>query len=327
MPRDASGNYTLPLADVVAGATIEASWANVTLADLAQAMTESLSREGDGGLTAPLALTDGTAVLPSLTFINETNTGLYRAGTGDVHVVIGGVSIMRYYTGGATPLAALTGDLTVSETFTSSKAATFQAVVNLYDSVNDKTATLANVDRTGTSTVELDNPDGPVSVISGGETFGFGPDGNLSIPATAIGGPEDVIRASVGDARYGRIHAEGVVRIEDIGTLASLVWGNGLSVNIGQTDVNGNPYYTLTLDNALPTQYIIHMTATIGGTGFGAGNAGFSKAFVTGWSGSGTSIEFKIYKTLNDSEFGVVKPVDLPTNSHVDVHITILDRD
>jgi hypothetical protein len=36
MPRDANGNYTLPLPDVIGGNPIEAdNWANPTLADIA----------------------------------------------------------------------------------------------------------------------------------------------------------------------------------------------------------------------------------------------------------------------------------------------------
>jgi len=78
MPRNVSGNYSLPLPPVVADTTIEADWANTTDDDLAQALTDSLDRAGRGGMTAPLKLVDGTEALPGLTFNSQSGTGVYR---------------------------------------------------------------------------------------------------------------------------------------------------------------------------------------------------------------------------------------------------------
>lgn len=51
MPRDISGNYTLPAGNpVVTGTTIASTWANTTLSDIATALTQSLSI--DGSVTA-----------------------------------------------------------------------------------------------------------------------------------------------------------------------------------------------------------------------------------------------------------------------------------
>ncbi|GAF72642.1 unnamed protein product, partial [marine sediment metagenome] len=52
MPRDGSGNYTLPSGNpVVSGTLITPSWANPTMSDLGNEMTDSLSRSGKGGMT------------------------------------------------------------------------------------------------------------------------------------------------------------------------------------------------------------------------------------------------------------------------------------
>jgi hypothetical protein len=67
---------------VVPNTTIESDWANDTLADLAQAMTDSTDRYGRGGLTAPLRLVDGTEPQPAWAFASETGTGMYKAGAG-----------------------------------------------------------------------------------------------------------------------------------------------------------------------------------------------------------------------------------------------------
>ena len=54
MPRDANGNYTLPPSNpVIAGTPITASWANPTMQDLGQEITNSLSRNGEGGMLVP----------------------------------------------------------------------------------------------------------------------------------------------------------------------------------------------------------------------------------------------------------------------------------
>jgi hypothetical protein len=46
MARNGSGTYTLPLANVVAGDTILASWANSTMTDIGTALTASLAKDG-----------------------------------------------------------------------------------------------------------------------------------------------------------------------------------------------------------------------------------------------------------------------------------------
>ena len=51
MPRDAGGNYTLPGGNpVVTGTVITSTWANPTMSDIANEITNSLSRNGQGGM-------------------------------------------------------------------------------------------------------------------------------------------------------------------------------------------------------------------------------------------------------------------------------------
>ena len=56
MPRDGAGNYTLPLADVVTGTTILASWANPTMADIKNALTASIAKDGQTQPSANLPM-------------------------------------------------------------------------------------------------------------------------------------------------------------------------------------------------------------------------------------------------------------------------------
>lgn len=103
MPRNGSGSYSLPAGNPVSSGTlIEASWANTTLSDLASAMTDSLARSGEGGMTGPLRAADGTVSTPSVSFVSETATGFYRAGATDVRFAMAGVDVATLTTAGVT---------------------------------------------------------------------------------------------------------------------------------------------------------------------------------------------------------------------------------
>jgi hypothetical protein len=89
MPRSATGIYTLPPPNpVVAFTTITSAWANTTLNDMAQALTDSLDRTGRGGMTVGFKIADGTAALPGLAFTNEPATGLFRSAPNVMSVAV-----------------------------------------------------------------------------------------------------------------------------------------------------------------------------------------------------------------------------------------------
>ena len=97
MPRDSNGNYTLPAGNpVVSGTTIDTGWANPTLSDVANELTNSLDRNGRGAMLAPFKFLDGTSGLPGITWTAEPSTGLYRAGASDMRVTVAGVPLIRW---------------------------------------------------------------------------------------------------------------------------------------------------------------------------------------------------------------------------------------
>lgn len=111
MARNGSGTYSLPAGNpVTTGTTITSSWANTTLSDLRDELTDSLSRSAKGGMLAQLKAYAGTVGAPGVSFSTETNSGLYRAGAGDLRVAIGGADVLQLESTGAT----VTGDLDVS---------------------------------------------------------------------------------------------------------------------------------------------------------------------------------------------------------------------
>jgi len=103
MPRNASGTYTLPAGNpVVSGTLIDSGWANTTLNDIGNEMTDSLSRSGEGGMLAPFRITDGLQATPGFAFSNEPSTGFYRAGTNEMWSVVGGTQITQFTATGMT---------------------------------------------------------------------------------------------------------------------------------------------------------------------------------------------------------------------------------
>jgi len=103
MPRNSSGVYTLPGGNpVTPGDVIEAEWANTTLEDVANELTNSLSRTGAGGMLAPFRIADGSVSGPGLSYLNETNTGLYRQSSGSTWMAVLGVNTAQFSTVGLT---------------------------------------------------------------------------------------------------------------------------------------------------------------------------------------------------------------------------------
>lgn len=101
MPRALSGTYSLAVGNpVVNGTTIDASWANNTLNDIANALTDSLSRSGNGGMSVPLQLVAGSAGAPSAVAPTDLTTGLYFPGTGQVALAVSGAAGLTLTTTG-----------------------------------------------------------------------------------------------------------------------------------------------------------------------------------------------------------------------------------
>ena len=96
MARDASGNYTLPLDSVVAGTSIDAEWANPTMDDVADAITDSLSRSGKGTMNVALQYAAGSSQSPGIGFTAEPSSGFYYFGTGDLRASVLGQPSLRF---------------------------------------------------------------------------------------------------------------------------------------------------------------------------------------------------------------------------------------
>jgi hypothetical protein len=122
MPRNVSGTYSLPLPPVVPNTVIQAAWANTTEDDIAQALTDSLDRNGRGGMTAPFRLINGSALQPAFAFSSETGTGVYLETPGVMAVAVMGAKVGQFsasgFSGNIFGNSTITGNLSVTGTAT-----------------------------------------------------------------------------------------------------------------------------------------------------------------------------------------------------------------
>lgn len=153
MSRNGSGSYTLPAAvnPVVDATTITITWANTTLDDIATALTDSLDRNGKGGMLAPLRCADGSVAAPAYSFTSDTDTGFYRIGANNVGLAIGGSKVLDI--NGTT--LALTGAATVSSTLQVTGDTTLSGAAHIVGAVTaDSTIASKKISATGAAGVE-----------------------------------------------------------------------------------------------------------------------------------------------------------------------------
>jgi len=87
MPRDLSGNYTLPAGNpVVTGTTIAATWANPTLSDIAYQLNQVVTRDGLLAATGPIRFVAGLIGAPGISFTASPSTGLFSPATDQVAI-------------------------------------------------------------------------------------------------------------------------------------------------------------------------------------------------------------------------------------------------
>ena len=108
MARDANGNFTNVAGVPVTGSTVISSTVfNNFAADIATAITESLSTEGDGGMNTAFQNQSGTVSAAGITWEAETNSGFYRVSAGVFAYAVGGVKVFGISASGIDATAGL----------------------------------------------------------------------------------------------------------------------------------------------------------------------------------------------------------------------------
>lgn len=85
MPRNSAGVYSLPEAPFVSNTPISSSATNSNNSDIADAMTDSLSRNGQGGMNALLGL-----ALSGFSYTSDPDTGMSRSAANTQVITVGG---------------------------------------------------------------------------------------------------------------------------------------------------------------------------------------------------------------------------------------------
>lgn len=173
MPRDTGGIYTLPGQTYVPGTIILSSDMNQKFADLTTAITQSLSRTGDGNMLAPMRVPSGSAANPTFSWSSDPQTGFFLNTPGDVRLVSAGAIIEQW---------------------------TLTAVsINRPLTVTGNTSITGNLSTTGNLTVDgnstLGNAPADTTTISGPTTV----NGNLQV---ALGGEELLLKPGTMDHAY-----------------------------------------------------------------------------------------------------------------------------
>lgn len=97
MSRNGTGTYLLPSGNPVTnGTTIDESWANPTMSDIAAALTGSLPRDGQAPMTGQLKIADGNAAAPGIAFNSEASTGFFRPSSNVLAFAAGGTEQGRF---------------------------------------------------------------------------------------------------------------------------------------------------------------------------------------------------------------------------------------
>lgn len=223
MPTNGAGTYTVPsgINPVVAGTIIQDTWANPTLTDVAQGITDRLDRNGRGAMLAQFKSIDGAVGGPGMSFGSELTSGWYRETTGTVSLALLGVKKLgmsaavfavvppaTFATGlSITGALALSGALTLGGLITSTAAEAFRIANSAgflggYDTANavqtgylqfnaassvDLFATNGSVLRLGTAAVERVRID-----VSGNVGIGGTPTAKLDV----IGAADTYIRVT-----------------------------------------------------------------------------------------------------------------------------------
>lgn len=141
MPRNISGNYTLPAGNpVVNGTVIDITWGNGTMNDIALQLNNVLTRDGILGPTAPVKFPSGTPAAPGITFSADTALGFYRAASNTLGFAAGGLAWATLNgTGNWVFTAASAGNTLTTPDITVTGTANLNGTTNIGDAASDVT--------------------------------------------------------------------------------------------------------------------------------------------------------------------------------------------
>lgn len=176
MPRNGSGNYSLPEAAFVPGTTISSSAVNSDFSDIASAITDSIAADGQTPIVGQLKQDSGTLTTPPWSFTGDTTAGLYLAATGEVGLVAAGFGLLVDSNGAtvatATPAAGGSG-YALNDTITLTGGTSLRAAILTVASLTGSAVASVTVTDAGLYSTQASNPaaQGSTSGSGSGATF------------------------------------------------------------------------------------------------------------------------------------------------------------
>lgn len=233
--RGAGGTYSLPAGNpVVSGTTITSTWANTTLSDMATGITDSLDRQGRGGMLAPLQCQSGSALAPGLTFSAEPTSGLYRQAAGDIRFSVTGTRVFSWATSGnasSVPLSITGRTTTTNLTVTGTSEA-----LTITPTTANATGLYSTGSYGGAGVYAGGGVDGGTGVIAvGGGTSGIG------VSATGSGAGAGIVAAGGATAGNG-ITASATAGNGNGGEFTGQGSGKGVEATGGATSGTGGQF-------------------------------------------------------------------------------------
>lgn len=302
MPRNASGVYTLPSGNpVTAGTTIDATWANNTLSDIANELTNSLDRNGNGGMLAAFRFSDGTLSAPGMSWINETSTGFYRSGSGTMWGVVGATQIAQFTVNGVTLPSGK--NLVVGGTLSVTGTSTFTGAITATGGV------VGNV--TGTAT----NVSGTVAVANGGTGGTTAAAARTNLGATTVGDGLFTL-ANPSAIRFVRVNADNSVSALDAATFRTAIGAGTGSGTVTSVDVSGGTTGLTTSGGPVTGSGTITLggllTIANGGTG---ANTGANARTNLGAAAAGANTDIISVASTTTINSNVIGYRDIPQNA------------
>jgi hypothetical protein len=338
MPRNGAGTYTLPAGNpVVTNTTITAAWGNDTMEDLGNEITNSLSRDGDGGMNAPLRFVDGTQAVPGISWVSETSSGFYWAGPGEYWAAVLGINILQYTVNGlliptgidftvqgavsfegaldvvgnfsvATnkfTVAAASGNTTVAGTFAAAGAGTFTSAsaTSLAVGLNGATNPAFTVDSSASQVAGLKvtgaATGGTVSIVA----TDSGSDANLTVNAKGSG------TIGIGSVSTGAVTITPATTITGVATLAAQPILSSLTAS--------KPVFTDASKGLVSTGTLAYDQGGTGQTTYAAGDIVYASAIDTlskltvGTTGQVLKVAAGVPSWATDTTTGTVTSVGL----------------
>lgn len=308
MPRDTGGVYTMPGGSFSPNTIILSNVMNSKFLDITDALTDSLSRSGDGRMLAPLRVPDGSVSIPTLAFTSDPGTGLYLSTTGDVRMAASATVLQQWKTTGVTiyPNATMSGTLSVTGNTTLGGTLTTTGATTL----NGTTTVNAALSATG-GIVGTNSTTNGAGVMGTGNALGpglrgVGGNGGVGCSATGTnnhGGSFTGTGGGAGVVATGAASAPGAyARPGTAATASSLQYG--LVLDQGHLSLDGAvaPASTTAVKNALTPSNIVKAWGRIvtNGSGSVTLTSGFNIASV---SISGGDILVTFAQAFSDANY------------------------